>query len=808
MSVWEIEQLVPEMAVPFEEAIAKAPLDLSLWIKYFQAMASSSMEIKIFILNRAVTQFPRCYKFWIVYIDLLIEENVAPSCVIDVFKQSLQLLDSAPILWVKYLTYLVHHQKHQITHIRRTFNDALYHLPITQHHMIWPLYISLADEIGGKFGAITYMKYYQYSTEFELKGGGSITIDMIIQKLFEFGDIENGSNLIQSVTSNINEYLTLPKSPVELWEEFIDLLIDSKKKTVNQDFDNFVEKLVQQGIQKYPDQIGKLYSKLIFYYINRKNFDQVRFHSYKGLQECKTLKDFTLLFDIYTEFEQSLVIKLEEQLESNPSDTLSKKFEYRIALLEKFIDDRELMINDMKLRQDPNNLDEWLIRVDLFNDTKQKLSAYVKALTTVNPLKAISLSNSATFADLWIKYANVYTSSNDFKTGALIFSKAVKSQFKTPDELAQIYISWSEILLEDGKESESVTTVEDILFSNDSDINYMDTSLTVQLRIHKSVKLWLFYLDLLESLIDEDQDNSKTIDKITKAYEQMITLKIVTPRILLNYALFLQEQKYWEKSFSVYELSLRLFSDDKVRFEIWNTYLTRIISYRNNTKSIPVERIRDLFDQCFSQGLPANLNKPICILYSQFEEDQGSIMKSIKVIEDWLLSMTEFNQGSIKGDQNFNISIKLEMYQLLISKLALIQDDTRSRDLYTKMLNDKQFKLAQLITVTLDFVKFEISRNQFNRVRSLFKFITKLGNPEMESIKNVWNQWEKFELEYGNELTFKEMLRYKRVIVKDFENDVVIKESINPMGFVKSKNAITPTENAENPDAIDLDMDM
>ncbi|KAK7679410.1 hypothetical protein QCA50_017630 [Cerrena zonata] len=114
------------------------------------------------------------------------------------------------------------------------------------------------------------------------------------------------------------------------------------------------------------------------------------------------------------------------------------------------------------------------------------------------------------------------------------------------------------------------------------------------------------------------------------------------------------------------------------------------------------------------------------------------------------------------------------------------------------MLNDKQFKLAQLITVTLDFVKFEISRNQFNR----------LGNPEMESIKNVWNQWEKFELEYGNELTFKEMLRYKRVIVKDFENDVVIKESINPMGFVKSKNAITPTENAENPDAIDLDMDM
>lgn len=54
----------------------------------------------------------------------------------------------------------------------------------------------------------------------------------------------------------------------------------------------------------------------------------------------------------------------------------------------------------------------------------------------------------------------------------------------------------------------------------------------VQLKLHKSLKLWSFYVDLEESL--------GTLDSTRKIYERMFDLKIMTPQIVLNYAALLE----------------------------------------------------------------------------------------------------------------------------------------------------------------------------------------------------------------------------------------------------------------------------
>lgn len=54
----------------------------------------------------------------------------------------------------------------------------------------------------------------------------------------------------------------------------------------------------------------------------------------------------------------------------------------------------------------------------------------------------------------------------------------------------------------------------------------------VQLKLHKSLRLWEFYVDLEEGL--------GTLDSTRKIYERIFDLRIITPKIVLNYAALLE----------------------------------------------------------------------------------------------------------------------------------------------------------------------------------------------------------------------------------------------------------------------------
>ena len=90
----------------------------------------------------------------------------------------------------------------------------------------------------------------------------------------------------------------------------------------------------------------------------------------------------------------------------------------------------------------------------------------------------------------------------------------------------------------------------------------------VQAKVHKSIRIWTLFADLEESL--------GTLASTKAVYDRMIELKVATPQIILNYATFLEEHKFFEEAFKAFEKGINLFTYPSV-YPIWSTYLTKFI---------------------------------------------------------------------------------------------------------------------------------------------------------------------------------------------------------------------------------------
>jgi pre-mRNA-splicing factor SYF1 len=840
----KLNSLIKESDISQEEDIIRNPNGLNNWINYYSSKSDDDLYSKVFILQRAVTQLPKSEELWEIYLNLLIEASQLLNyyhhkreitIIQHIFDQALQLLGSSWTIWHKYLSFLTEKMASEVTLIRRKFNLALYNLK--DHGLLWPLYLQFADEIGGPTAVSIYKKYLQYIDYTSLKGlsKDSMNIQDFIEKFIEFEDFKQASILFEKILEDPNQYLELPKPTLQIWIDYFDMILEFPTKSDS--LDHYFELLVQKGLVKFPDQIGTFYLKLTTYFKERTDYIKTRYYFDQGIKVCVSVLDFVTIYDAYVEFEEEEVMRLSKELEeeegeeeegeekeegklselspselssseskSNGSTKYSKftEFEFRMNYFENLLNNREILQNDMMLRQDINNIDEWIKRVEIYKDNlDQVLQTYVLAITKVNPFMAHSLSNNPDnkLSRIWINYANVYASRNDFKTADAIFRKSVTSQFKHTDELAELYIQWSETALtsnSDDADTKAVEIIEQVLFKRKEPQNDLD----IHKRIYRSAKLWSYYLDLLESFI-ESEDQKDDIEKVTKAYMKMVELKIATPTVIINYASLLQSWNYFEQSFTAYEMGLKQFNDAKIKFEIWNVYLTKILS-----RDVDIERARDLFEQCLfgESPCPASMSKSVILLYSKYEQDKGFVMNSIKVLKQGIKKLSMSLQEPLdKQEKDQIIKDKFDLYLILTTQIEKV-DRELLRETYETALDDDLLTFPQVIHLTTQFIDFEANQQELVRVRTLFKFVCRLTNPSLAIITPVWTKWENFEIEMGNESSFKDMLRFKRDITKEFEDNKAFKESLNPMGFVKSSEVIETSET--NPDQIDLDMDM
>ncbi len=713
-----------------------------------------------------------------------------------------------PRIWELYLKFLM--QQPLVTLTRRTFDRALRALPTGQHKRIWALYRPFASSAAGLTAVKIWRRYMQVHPE---------DAEDFIELLAEEGLYTEAAQKYIDILNNPRFRSKHSKGPFELWSEMVDLLVDHAAEIeTSHETGIDVERIVRSGIDRFSDQRGKLWVGLATYWVRKGSFERARDVFEEAITTVMTVRDFTIVYDSYTEFEESIISALMELASTRaekgvPDEAADFDLDIRMMRFEHLMDRRPFLLNDVLLRQNPNNVAEWEKRVGLWGDNKQEVvNTYTDAIAAIQPKKAVGV-----FHQLWANYAKFYERGGDLRDARIIMEKAVKVPFRSVAELADMWIEWAEMELRNENFDEAVRIMaKAVQAPKRSTVDYFDETLSPQQRVHKSWKLWSFYVDLVESV--------SSLEETKKVYERIFELRIATPQTVVNYANMLEEHKYYEESFKIYERGLDLFSYP-VAFELWNLYLTKAVD-----RKISIERLRDLFEQAV-EGCPPKFAKIIYLMYGNLEEERGLARHAMRIYERATRAVSDedradmFNFYITKSASNFGMPSTRPIYERAIATLP----DNEARDM------------------CLRFADMEKRLGEIDRARAIYGHASQFCDPRTNP--DFWAKWHAFEVQHGNEDTFKEMLRVKRSVQAKYNTDVnfiatqavvrsqqlqqqdaadgdnedgddeevadamaaLERQSRAPAGFVAASDgpkggpAVQPAAITRNPDAIDID---
>ncbi|KAI1103897.1 TPR-like protein [Jackrogersella minutella] len=736
----DLHLLSDEDAV-YEQDILRDQGSTKPWLAYIQfKLQHGTTQEQAFVFERACQQLPRSYKLWKMYLQFRIKHvsklNAAVFAseykkVNALFERALILLNKMPRIWEMYLKFLL--KQPLVTITRRTFDRALRALPITQHNRIWALYRPFANSASGETAVKIWRRYMQVHPE---------DAEDFIELLTQVGLYTEAVKKYIDILNNPRFNSKQSKGHYELWSEMVDLLVEHANEVeTGHETGIDVERIIRSGIEKFADQRGKLWCGLATYWARRGSFERARDIFEEGITTVMTVRDFTLIFDSYAEFEESIIGALMELAsqrteEGKVDEDADFDLDIRMMRFEQLMDRRPFLLNDVLLRQNPNNVSEWEKRVALWGDNKvEVVQTYTDAIAAINPKKAVG-----PFNQLWANYAKFYEKGGDLRNARIIMEKAVKVPFSRTAELADMWIEWAQMELRNENFDEAVKIMaKAVQAPKRSTVDYFDDTLSPQQRIHKSWKLWSFYVDLVESV--------SSIEETKKVYERIFELRIATPQTVVNYANFMEEHKYYEESFKIYERGLDLFSYP-VAFELWNLYLTKAVD-----RKIGIERLRDLFEQAV-EDCPPKFAKVLYLMYGNLEEERGLARHAMRIYERATRAVSDedradmFNFYITKSASNFGLPSTRPIYERAIAALP----DEEARDMCLK------------------FADMEKRLGEIDRARAIYGHASQFCDPRTNPA--FWTKWEQFEVQHGNEDTYKEMLRIKRSVQAQYNTDV------------------------------------
>lgn len=793
--------------VVYEQEVLRNQYELGPWLRYIEAKDKRPLAEQVFVLERAASALGRSYKVWKKYLDLArstvgkldsVRYAAEYEKINALYDRALVLLHKMPRIWTDYLEWLLLQRTKDVTSVREKFDAALQALPVTQHARIWPLFLDFANKSAPRRTAQeVWNRYIVFD---------ATAIEDCIDKMVELQFYDQAVELLVRILDDKDFESARGKSPFQLWEELAELLVSEGDSISMSGLE--VERIIRAGIERYTDQKGRLYVQLATYWVNSGDMDRAVDVLEEGVTSAVTIRDFTQIFDAYVEFEETLIGKKMEQLEvdgeangdAGPVD--ETELDRLMASFEQLMDRRPFLINDVLLRQDPNSVVEWEKRVGLWGDNAEEVvNTYAKAIETIQPARA-----NGKLSKLWINYARFYETHDDLETARVIFDKATKVSFKSVSELAKVWIAWAEMELRDNDFDQAVKVMEQATRGpKRSTVDFFDETRSPQERLHKSMEVWSFYIDLVESVGE--------LTEVRPLYDRVFELKIGTMATFVNFANLLEENGYYEDAFKVYERGVDLFSYPAA-FELWNIYLRKAVD-----RKLGVERLRDLFEQAL-EDCPARLCKPLYIMYGKLEEERGLVSNALKVYDRATRAVDDAN--------------RLEMYRYYVSRVVDNFGLPASRRIFQQAIDNLNDSDANAIAQ--EFIRVEEKLGEIERARTLYGFASQFNNPETHA--DFWEKWQQFEVEFGSEETYKEMLRVKRSVRVQFENDSkafaaeaanspeaatgegitnamdqLQKEASAPVGFVlgvqQPKPSVPPPDAQPapaNPDEIDIDM--
>jgi pre-mRNA-splicing factor SYF1 len=107
---------------------------------------------------------------------------------------------------------------------------------------------------------------------------------------------------------------------------------------------------------------------------------QAKFTFDQGISSVVTIRDFTQIFDAYSEFSEALISTLMNALEDpDPEDDdegAEEELDSAMKEFEELMDRRPFLVNEVLLRRNPNEVVEWEKRVALYADNDEKVRAF------------------------------------------------------------------------------------------------------------------------------------------------------------------------------------------------------------------------------------------------------------------------------------------------------------------------------------------------------------------------------------------------------------------------------------------------
>jgi len=749
------------------------PYNFKSWWDTLSSSKEAPFSIRKKIYLVSLHYLPGSYKLWYNYLkeerEYVKSNYRLPNKNYDeinhIHEQALIYMMKMPVIWINYIQFLI--EQNLITKTKIIFNKALQAIPITQHKKLWDIYIPWIESLSGchKSKIEIFNRYIKFNPDYKEK---------FINFLIGIKEFNLAIHLIIDILNDENFYSKENKSQYYYWimlcqiinnyPEFLDLTKYNKELTI--------DKVIRHGIKKYTDEVGNLWVTLANYYIKMGLIEKAREIFEEALEKILTVRDFSLIFNAYLNFEQemmkqNLFNKNEEdindlELSNNNGDKKLNETEFnelenalinlKIKEIGNINDDddensdninnsdndsqnelnlkkfnfirvnnllqrRPFLLNSTILRRNPNNVSEWLKRIELMKEKKDFnliKNLYEESLNTIKINEAYGK-----LSELYISYANFYEENNNIKKANEIYYKGCNLNFKKTEENINLWCLWVEMNIRQKKYKDAYNIIKYIC-TNNANKYY---------KYNKNIKLWSLYVDLEMNL---NKNNEKQIIYI---YNKMIEYKIANIETIFNFIIYLEKIKNYDKIYNIYEQSLELFSWPNA-YDICICYLVDFINHYKNEK---IEIFRDIIQNIII--LSGHL-KIFYYIYAFYEEKYGLYNHCLDILKE--------------ASQNVKEEEKPEIHSVIIAKSAKYFGIGKIRLAFDDAMNN--LEKSYVLEIGLKYISIEIKLKEINRARGIFKYLGKLFNPDNKEYKEeFWEMWDNFEKLYGDTITYQEM---------------------------------------------------
>ena len=260
-----------------------------------------------------------------------------------------------PKIWVEYGTFLW--KQRLVTRTRHTLDRALRALPITQHEQVWAVYLPFVGEAGVPEMAVrVWRRYLKFAPE---------ALERYIDYLVEAGQWNEAAQRLAQALNSASFESSQGRSKHDLWMQLCTMVSQHPKDVRSID----AEAVIRAGIVRFTDEVGRLWVALANYHVRMGDFERARDVFEEAMHDVVAIRDFAMVWDAYSEFEEGLMqAQIEATGDAEPSPEDELRFELQMARYEAVLDRRPLLLNAVLLRQNANNVGEWIKRAELHKE--------------------------------------------------------------------------------------------------------------------------------------------------------------------------------------------------------------------------------------------------------------------------------------------------------------------------------------------------------------------------------------------------------------------------------------------------------